>query len=88
MWLSVLLQLYGVAKMPAIIHGESSKSGQYAVTNQVTSHSQTSSKDILFSVGPSPFGRPSCLDLRPRALILTKTMALLTYLPITIDQSR
>ena len=41
-----------------------------------------SSKDILFSVGPSPFGCPSCLEyLRLRALILLKILAL--YKPFT-----
>ena len=48
----------------------------------ITSHFQTSPKDILFSVGPSPFGCPSCLEyLHLRALILLKTLAL--YKPFT-----
>ena len=43
---------------------------------------QMSSKDILFSVGQSPFGCPSCLEyLHPCTLILLKTLAL--YKPCT-----
>jgi len=62
-----------------------------------TSHFQTSSKVILFSVGgPSPFGCPSCLEyLRLRALILLKNLALykpstylLTYLLTVLLNSR
>ena len=44
------------------------------------------SKDVLFSVSLPPFSCPSCLEyLRPRALILLRPGAILTYYLLLVD---